>query len=217
MARFRPRQNCLSEAAKERPFFTESNKGLGIAAPRPPPTRAKPASFRERETNPLDRLRQIRYKDEASFNGQSAEVCKRHRQRGLCPPRPANAGQCPQKGETPAEGGKPSATVFRQARLSRETAALGFGVARRRVSPVPLDSPQIMRDWSEAEIARSEAGPTARARTNQRRARGVEGPSLSLDRAKRNPPRPPPRWKVRKLCVARNADEPARPAPPRQR
>ena len=43
------------------------------------------------------------------------------------------------------------------------------------------------------------------------RARGVEGPSLSLDRAKRNPTRPPPRWICRELGVARKADEPARP------
>ena len=56
-ARKGPRE---AEAAKERPFFTESNKGLGIAAPRPPPTRAESASFRERETNPLDRPRQFR-------------------------------------------------------------------------------------------------------------------------------------------------------------
>ena len=43
-------------------------------------------------------------------------------------PREAEAAkECPQKGETPAVGGKPSASVFRQALLSRKTAALGFG------------------------------------------------------------------------------------------
>ena len=43
-ARKGPRE---AEAAKERPFFTESNKGLGIAAPRPPPTRCAEAKRRE--------------------------------------------------------------------------------------------------------------------------------------------------------------------------
>ena len=101
-----------AEAAKERPFFTESNKDLGIAAPRPPPTRAKPASFRERETN-------------------------------------------------------------------------------------PLDSPQIMRSARTRTNQRRARGPTTdfcqvldESRT-MACARGVEGPSLSLKRAKRNPTRPP--------------------------
>ena len=62
-----------AEAAKERPFFTESNKGLGIAAPRQLPTRAKPASFRERETNPLDRPRQIRLSSQRGLTDRARQ------------------------------------------------------------------------------------------------------------------------------------------------
>ena len=120
-----------AEAAKERPFFTESNKDLGIAAPRPPPTRAKPASPRER-------------------------------------------GAMSQTG--------------RDARRRRKT---------ERVSPVPLDSPQIMRSARTRTNQRRARGPTTdfcqvldESRT-MAHARGVDGPRLSLDRAKRNPTRPP--------------------------
>ena len=61
-----------AEAAKERPFFTESNKDLGIAAPRPPPTRAKPASFRERETNPLDSPQNMRSEESGRISAARA-------------------------------------------------------------------------------------------------------------------------------------------------